>query len=518
MDRLCHAAIGSGYESEVNGKPALLALPCDLAHNALMPALDRRSFCRALAFSAAGLHAVRAATSMPNIVYILADDLGWGDLRCYNPQSGVPTPNADRLASQGIRFTDMHSPSAVCTPSRYGILTGRYAWRTRLKSGVQNGFDPDLIEPGRLTVPAMLRSRGYYTAGIGKWHLGLGDRAKTDFAQPLTPGPVDHGFDDYFGIPASLDMEPYVYFHNSQTVEQPTASTPGSKEPRGVYWRAGARAPGFDFPEVLPTLTRRAVDTLRERAKEPGKPFFLYFALTAPHTPWLPLPDFRGKSKAGDYGDFVAQVDDTIGQVMRVLDQTGLADNTLVIVTSDNGADWKVTDKEAFAHRANASWRGEKADIWDGGHRSPFLARWPRHIAAGKTSSELGCLVDLMGTLAEVVDYKIPATAGEDSYSLLPALLGKKTKPIREAIVHHSNLGVFGIRQGDWKLELGLGSGGFSDPRTQEPVPGGPQGQLYNLASDPHEEKNLWLEKPDVVARLTALLEKYKKEGRSRPA
>ena len=214
------------------------------------------------------------------------------------------------------------------------------------------------------------------------------------------------------------------------------------------------------------------METIRERAKQPGQPFFLYLALSAPHTPWLPLPEFRGKSKAGDYGDFVAQVDDTVGQVMRVLDQTGLADNTLLIVTSDNGADWKVEDKERFAHRANADWRGEKADIWDGGHRIPFLARWRGHIAPGSTSAELGCLVDLMGTLAEIVDYRLPGNAGEDTYSLLPALLGKKGKPIREAVVHHSNLGVFGIRQGDWKLELGLGSGGFSDPRQVDPVPG----------------------------------------------
>ena len=203
-------------------------------------------------------------------------------------------------------------------------------------------------------------------------------------------------------------MEPYLYFHNDRPVEQPTARTEGSNAPRGVFWRAGARAPGFELPEVLPTITRRAVDTIRERAKHPGQPFFLYLALTAPHTPWLPLPEFRGKSKAGDYGDFVAQVDDTVGQVMRALDQTGLADNTLLIVTSDNGADWKVEDKERFAHRANADWRGEKADIWDGGHRIPFLARWRGHIAPGSTSAELGCLIDLMGTVAEVVDYRLP--------------------------------------------------------------------------------------------------------------
>jgi len=478
--------------------------------------LDRRTFCRTLALGAAGLRVARPASALPNIVYILADDLGWGDLRCYNPKSAVPTPNADRFASQGVRFTDMHSPSAVCTPSRYGIMTGRYCWRSRLKQGVLNGYDPNLIEAGRLTVPAMLKSRGYYTAGIGKWHLGLGDRPHTDYDQPLRPGPLDHGFDDYFGIPASLDMDPYLYFHNDRPVEKPTAQIVASNSPRGVFWRGGARAPGFELEQVLPTLTSRAVDTIRERARTPDQPFLLYLALTAPHTPWLPRPEFRGKSKAGDYGDFVAQVDDTFGRVLKALDESGLADNTLVVVTSDNGADWKVADKAAFPHRANDDWRGEKADIWDGGHRIPFMARWPGHIAPNTTTDELGCLIDLMGTAAEVVNYKLPNNAGEDTFSMLPAMLGKKGKPIREAVVHHSNQGMFGIRQGDWKLEFGLGSGGFSDPRTEEPKPGGPKGQLYNLASDPVEQNNLWLDKPAEVARLTALLEKYKSQGYSR--
>jgi arylsulfatase A-like enzyme len=345
----------------------------------------------------------------------------------------------------------------------------------------------------------------------------LGDRPKTDYDLPLRPGPLDHGFDDYFGIPASLDMDPYLYFHNDRAVERPTAEIAASNTPRGVFWRGGARAPGFRLEDVLPTLTSKAVESIRERARRPAEPFFLYLALTAPHTPWLPRAEFRGKSSAGDYGDFVAQVDDTFGRVASALDETGLAENTLLIVTSDNGADWKVEDKARFAHRANADWRGEKADIWDAGHRIPFLARWPGHIAANTRSGELGCLTDLMGTVAEVLDYKLPRDAGEDTYSMLPAMLGKKGKPIREAVVHHSNGGMFGIRQGDWKLEFGLGSGGFSDPRSEDPKPGGPKGQLYNLAADPAEQNNLWLDRPAEVARLTALLEKYRSEGHSRP-
>lgn len=475
----------------------------------------RREFLGGLA--AAGWRADAAAAGVPNLVYILADDLGWGDLECYNPQSGVPTPNARRLASEGVRFTDMHSPSAVCTPTRYGILTGRYCWRSRLKQGVLNGYSPNLIEPGRMTVASLLKSRGYHTAGIGKWHLGLGDGQKTDYAQPLRPGPAQHGFDYYYGIPASLDMPPYLYFENERAVAAATESTPGSTEPRGVFWREGPMAPGFSMEGVLPHLAEKATSYLRSRAKMKEQPFFLYFPLTAPHTPWVPQGRFAGRSKAGLYGDFVAQVDSTLGQVMETLEQTGLAANTLLIFTSDNGADWKVEDKAKFAHRANAEWRGEKADIWDGGHRIPFLARWPGKVRPGASSDQLGCLTDLMATAGEIAGATLPEGAGEDSYSLLPALLGAAKRPIREAIVHHSMDGMFAIRQGEWKLELGLGSGGFSAPKRIEARPGEAKGQLYNLAADPGETTNLWLKKPDVVARLSALLDRYVKEGRSRP-
>ncbi len=457
-----------------------------------------------------------AQKARPNIVYILADDLGWGDLRCYNPASAVPTPHGDRMAKQGMRFTDMHSPSAVCTPTRYGILTGRYCWRSSLKKGVLNGYSPSLIEEGRLTVPEMLRRSGYYTAGVGKWHLGLGAAAKTDYAQPLRPGPVTQGFDYYYGIPASLDMDPYVYVENDRAVEQPTKETKGQNAPRGVFWRGGGIAPGFDIPQVLPKLTEKAESIIRERAKKP-QPFFLYFALTGPHTPWVPLREFQGKSQAGTYGDFVAQVDDTLGRVMKAIDEAGIGDNTLFVFTSDNGADWKVSDKEQFAHRANANWRGEKADIWEGGHRIPFLARWPGKIKAGTTSEQLGCLTDFMATAAAIVDFKLPREAGEDSYNLLPAYLGQAKKPLRPNIVHHSIDGVFSLREGPWKLELGLGSGGFSPPKIEPRVPGGPAGQLYHLVDDPAETKNLWNERPEIVKRLTALLQQQRQQGYSRP-
>ena len=458
----------------------------------------------------------QAQAARPNIVYILADDLGWGDLPCYNPESAVPMPHADRLASQGVRFTDMHSPSAVCTPTRYGILTGRYCWRSRLKNGVLWGYDRCLIEEGRLTVPGLLKQAGYATAGIGKWHLGLGSREKTDFAHPLRPGPVTHGFDSYFGIPASLDMEPYVYFEDDRTVEQPTGHTEGRNSPRGVFYRPGPVAPSFKHEQVLPVLTKRATDFIRERGHRREEPFFLYFALPAPHTPWLPVEAVRGRSKAGDYGDFTAQVDNSVGAAMRALDEAGLAENTLLILTSDNGADWKIEDKERYAHRANATWKGEKADIWEGGHRVPFLARWPGRISAGSVRDDLGCLTDLMATVAAITGMPLPQNAGEDSVNLLQSMIGSAGAKGREDIIHHSLHGMFAIRQGEWKLAVGLGSGGFTPPANVDAAPGGPEGQLFNLKDDPREEHNLYQKRPDVVERLSSLLLKYQHEGRSR--
>jgi arylsulfatase A-like enzyme len=479
-----------------------------------MSSKSRREFLGTLAAVSALPTASAAGPQRPNIVYILADDLGWGDLSCYNKDSGVPMPNANRLASEGMRFTDMHSGSAVCTPTRYGILTGRYCWRSRLKQGVLGGYSPNLIEKGRLTVPALLRQQGYYTAGVGKWHLGLGTQAKCDFTQPLDPNPTTHGFDYYYGIPASLDMAPYLYFENGTVVEQPTAHTEGKNDPRGVFWRPGPIAPSLKIEEVLPHLTAKAVSILKERARTPDKPFFLYFPLTGPHTPWVPTAEFRGKSKAGDYGDFAVQVDDVLGQILRTLEETGAAKNTLIIFTSDNGAHWTPEDREKFAHRANAAWKGQKADIWDAGHRIPFLARWPGQIKPGSVSNDIGCLTDLMATVAEITQASLPASAGEDSISLLPALSGKKGK--RDTIVHHSLDGLFAIRQKEWKLAVARGSGGFSEPKRIEPKPGEATGELYDLKEDPSEQRNLWGSRQDVVKRLTALLSKYRAQGYSR--
>lgn len=457
------------------------------------------------------------AAHRPNLVVILADDLGYGDLRSYNPQSKIPTPHLDQLAAQGRRFTDAHTPSGVCTPTRYGLLTGRYAWRTRLKSGVLWGYDPYLIEPERPTIATLLKQQGYATGAVGKWHLGFGNAPKIDYSQPLRPGPNDAGFDYFFGIPASLDMDPYVYVENDHVVAAPTEQIGASEMRRyggGGFWRAGPIAPGFTHEGVLPTITAQALAFIRKQSS--AQPFFLYFPLTAPHTPWMPTPEFRGKSGANYYGDFVAQVDATVGQVMQALAERQLADDTLVIFTSDNGAHWLPADIAKWGHRANGPWRGQKADLWEGGHRVPFIARWPGRIKASSTSDELICLTDLFATLAAAGGAPIPAKAGEDSYDVLPALLGRQgTRPLREAIVHHSSDGTFAIRQGDWKLAMALGSHGFSEPKEVTPKPGEPQGQLYNLKADPAEQNNLWLKKPAIVARLTALLEKYQREGRS---
>ncbi len=475
------------------------------------------------AVSAAGESGLR-----PNIVYILADDLGWGDLHSYNAESQVDTPYMDRVAEEGVRFTDAHSPSAVCTPTRYATLTGRYAWRTRLESGVLWGYSRALIEPGRLTLGAMLQAQGYHTAAVGKWHLGFQeydpeDDADVDYEAPLRPGPVTQGFDYFFGIPASLDMDPYVWVENDAPIAPATAEVEASAHRRqdgGGFWRAGAASPDFAHIEVHGAITTRSVQYIEERAREhPDVPFFLYVPLASPHTPWLPTAPFRGASGAGYYGDFVAEVDWAVGQILHALDRAGVAENTLFIVTSDNGAHWPPGDIERYGHRANGPWRGQKADIHEGGHRVPFVARWPGHIPAGTVRDDLLCLTDLTATIAAIIDYALPEDAAEDSHNMLPALLGEDLdEPIREAAVHHSLNGTFAIRRGPWKLiPDNLGSGGFTGPADVTPEDGDPGGQLYNLEDDPGEEENRYADRPEIVAELRELLEEYRESGRSRP-
>jgi len=448
---------------------------------------------------------------LPNIVLILADDMGSGDIQAYNPDSKIPTPYLNRMASEGIRFTDAHSPSAVCTPTRYGLLTGRYSWRTRLKKGVLWGYSPSLIEEGRSTIASVLKERGYTTLGVGKWHLGLGSAEKVDYSQPLNPSPVSFGFDYYFGIPASLDMDPYLYIENDRAFQEPTNSVEASQHRReegGGFWRAGPTAPDFRHVDVLPELARRAVRAVKTHGeRDQVAPFFLYFALTAPHTPWLPLPEFQGKSKAGYYGDFCAQVDSVVGEVVRAVGESAKR-NTLILFTSDNGAHWPVSDIERWGHRANLGFRGQKADIWEGGHRVPLIAQWKGHTPAGTTVESLVSLTDVFATVAEIAGIRLKASQGEDSRSFLSILRGGLSPGNqRTEMVHHSVDGMFAIRQGQWKLILGRGSGGFTDPTRVEVEPGEPEGQLYDLTEDPSEQENLYLQKPDIVDRMSMALE-----------
>ena len=487
--------------------------------------------------------AIAASAPPPNIVFILCDDLGYGDVRCNNPEGKIPTPHIDTLATGGLRFIDAHSTSSVCTPTRYSVLTGRYNWRSRLQSGVLGGLSPRLIEPGRLTVASLLKQHGYHTAAFGKWHLGLNwvrvagkpspERNNiekpsqvwsVDFAKPIAGGPNSVGFDYFFGIAASLDMVPYTFIENDHVTVVPTVdkSFPMTYgRPRGRT-RRGPGAPEFEAEKVLPTLARKAAEYVAQRAADAkeGRPFFLYVPFNSPHTPIAPTAEWRGKSGISPYADYVMETDWAVGQVLQALEENGLAEHTLVIFTSDNGCSpaANIKELEAAGHEPSGPLRGYKADIWDGGHRVPFLVRWPGHVKPGTTSDQLISLVDFMATCADIVGAKLPDNAGEDSVSFLPALLGKADHPLREALVHHSINGKFAIRQGQWKLELCPGSGGWSAPRDPQAVKQGlPSIQLYDLSADLAERKNLQAEHPEVVARLTKLLQKYVADGRSTP-
>jgi arylsulfatase A len=458
----------------------------------------------------------------PNLIYILADDLGYGDVSSFNPDSKIITPNIDRIASEGIMFLDAHSGSAVCSPTRYGILTGRYSWRTGLKQGVTWSWDKPLIDSGRITLASMLREKGYSTACIGKWHLGLGwgmdeEKGIADFSEPLTAGPNDHGFEYSCIIPASLDIPPYVYIENHEITSPPDRIT--SDTSKFGWWREGNTGADFVHEKVLPHFTDKAVEWINTQAKN-EKPFFLYLALPAPHTPILPTGDFIGISNTNPYGDFVVMVDHMVGRVMEAVEENNIGENTIIIFTSDNGcspaADFIQLD--SLGHSPSYIYRGYKADIFDGGHRVPFIVRWPEMVNAGKTSSNTISLNDIMATMADITAYELPADAAEDSYSMMPYLLGEQSHNNRESAIHHSVDGYFAIRQGKWKLNVCAGSGGWSYPTENEAAEIGlPWFQLYDMDKDPGEEENLAGEYPEIVNELKELLSKYINEGRSTP-
>ena len=482
------------------------------------------------------------ADSPPNVVIILADDMGWGDPQCYQSESKIPTPNLDRLAAEGMRFTDAHTPSSVCTPTRYTLLTGRYCWRTSLKKGVLDGFGPPLIEQDDVTLASMLKDAGYRTACVGKWHIGMewfdkdgmpmGERGpqrfrpgdNVDFERDITGGPCDVGFDSYFGISASLDMSPYAYIRDRRVETLPTEwhdEIDGTIFLNGV---SGVKSPGFDIHDVLGRFGDEAVLVI-EKSQSDDRPFFLYMPLNSPHLPIAPSDDAKAKSNAGDYGDFVWDTDRTVGRVLDALDDIGASDNTLVLFTSDNGGLWHWWDFHAdddggkipltpraeyvkrFGHRSNAALRGTKADIFEGGHRVPFLVRWPAKIAANQTCDALVELTDVFATVAEITNHPLQQNeSGMDGFSFLSVLTGN-AKTTRTFSVHHSLAGVFALRQGAWKMIEGRGSGGFTQPRRLQIKQSDPRGQLYDLANDPQEKRNQWHEHPERIEAMKRKLD-----------
>ena len=468
------------------------------------------------------VHAETKLPAPPNIIYILADDMGLGDISCLNSNSAWKTPHLDQLAREGRIFTDAHSASGVCTPSRYALLTGRYSWRGAMKSSVLHGYDPSLIEKGRLTVPALLRSHGYATAMVGKWHLGLdwvrgGSKLEdVDYTKPFQGGPVARGFDTFFGISASLDMPPYVYLENDRARSVPTERVADSPKPK--MWRAGPIAPDFKHQEVQPLLFQKSREflTTRSQAKD-GKPFFLYLALASPHTPIVPTKGFEGKTRTTPYGDFIAELDAEIGVLLADLDRLDFAKNTLVIFTADNGfaPAANLEELRKLNHEPSLIYRGHKADLFEGGHRVPFIARWPGTIPAGTRCNETIGHLDLIATCAEILGVRLPDAAGEDSVSILSVLRGGDSlSPQRSALVHHSNNGSFALRQGRWKLFLVPDSGGWSSPKPGQAA-GLPRFQLYDLTADPSEKRNLQAEHPQRVQQMGLLLRELIEKGRT---
>ncbi|NOY07436.1 MAG: arylsulfatase [Spirochaetes bacterium] len=464
----------------------------------------------------------------PNIVYIMADDLGYGDLGCYGAEK-IRTPNIDSISKAGMIYTDIHSSSALCTPSRYSVLTGRYAWRTWLKRFVLGGFGSPLIEKERLTVASILKNKGYYTAAVGKWHVGLNwfkkdgmplsvsnydgwntNGFEVDYKHPIEGGARDLGFDYWFGMAGSLDMPPYCFLENYGPVEVPSME----KAFYGPQQRRGLMQPDWRDDQVDITFARKAVEIIDEHSKtKKDKPLFLYLTPSAPHRPCIPADFMRGKSDAGVRGDMVMLFDWVVGEVVNALKKNGMLKNTLLIITSDNGAIATNFNGKDYGHKANGDLRGQKGDIFDGGHREPFIAMWEGVIKPGTRSDELLGLIDFTATCADIVDFKLPDNAAEDSRSFLSILKGEKSdEPIHDAVIHHSLDGMFAVRRGEWKLIMGLGSGGFSYPRRYTMDSRDFPGQLYNINDDFRETLNRWQGRPDIVDEFSEILRRYQRK------
>jgi arylsulfatase A-like enzyme len=471
----------------------------------------------------------------PNIVYILADDLGYGDISAFNPEGKIQTPNIDKLAVDGMKFTDAHTSSAVCTPTRYGILTGRYNWRSPIKNGVLTGKSKALVPNSRTTVASFLKKNGYKTGFVGKWHLGWDwalkdsiqnegegwnatDFTNLDFTKPVTNTPNDLGFDYAYGHSGSLDMAPYVYVENGMaTAEVDTVTVDTGKY---TWWREGPTAADFVHDDVTPNFFRKSMAFIENQSSE-GQPFFLYLALPSPHTPILPTEEWQGKSGLNPYADFVVMIDDYVGQLVEVLEQKGLTENTIVIFASDNGcspqADFKILGD--LGHDPSAIYRGHKADIFEGGHRIPFIVKWPSIVDSGTESDKTICTTDLLATVADIIDVDLLDNEGEDSFSILPLLDNTDERKFnREATVHHSINGSFALRKDNWKMIFCPGSGGWSDPKPNaEEIGSLPKFQLYNLNIDPAEQSNLFGQHPEIEKNLSELMVQYIDNGRSTP-
>lgn len=468
--------------------------------------------------------AQKKAERLPNIVLILADDFGVGNIQANYPQNKIATPFLDKLCKEGMYFTDAHSGAASCTPSRYGILTGRYSWRTKLQTHVLACYEPPLISKDHLTLPGFLRENSYQTACIGKWHLGWmwpGDQpstmgeynvlqsAKWDFTRPVLEGPTTRGFDYYFGTDVP-NFPPYCFIENNRTVGLPE-DWKATTDMDGI---TGAMLHGWKMDRILPELTKRAVSYINKRSVE-DKPFFLFFSMTAPHEPVRPTVEFANKSGIAPVADFIMETDWSIGEIVKAIDSAGIADNTLVIFAADNGqAKYTGFDKLiAAGHYPSGEYRGGKGDISEGGHRVPLIVRWPGLIPANSKNAQMVSLTDLFSTCAALIDKRVPADMAEDSRSFLPALFGREAENMRNDMINHSGSGEFAIRKGKWKLV-------FAKPQgapTREPGAMNCIQQLYNLAIDPIEKENVITEHPDIVKELTSLLQNQISRGRSTP-
>ncbi|MEQ1828605.1 MAG: arylsulfatase [Pirellula sp.] len=460
------------------------------------------------------LRSAAAESSKPNILIVLVDDMGYGDPGCFNASSKIATPNIDRLAREGMRFTDAHAAGPVCHPSRYGLMMGRYPFRT----DVSRWPKKPLIEEGQTTIASLAKSHGYRTAMVGKWHLGF---EEDGYDKRLPGGPADRGFEEYFGMRASTDIPPYFYIQGDRAVAAPTAhiesrNTPGWSRIQGEYWREGGIAPGLELKDVLPRFTDEAIAAIERHGKlSDDKPLMLYLALTAPHTPWLPTAEFRGRSGAEMYGDFAMMVDAMVGRVLGALDAAKFADNTIVFFTSDNGPTWYPEDVKRTGHDSSGGLRGMKGSHWEAGHRVPFIVRWPQRVRPDSVSQQTICFTDVMATIAEIVQAKLPDDAGEDSISFLPDLLEKPNagQAKRNTLVVGKSL-----RSGHWKWIEGHEPALFLRPEAGTvPRSNEPAGQLYNLQDDLAETNNLINKYPEMVTKLKQQFQDIRESKKTRP-